>query len=115
MSGLKWEKVAAERRVKKYGAEDVREGGSGGPTRRTARRLSACWPSSRRGCHQWKSLCWGALESVPRLPAYARRALERLKHEMTTALEQEAMYRSALSDVKTTVQDVDPWDNAPSL
>jgi len=60
-------------------------------------------------------LCWEALESVPRLPTYATRALARLKHEMTTALEQEAKYRSILSDVKTTIQDVDPWDNAPSL
>jgi hypothetical protein len=58
------------------------------------------------------SLCWEELESVPRLPSYATRALARLKHEMTTALEQEAKYRSALSDVKTTVQHVDPWDNA---
>jgi hypothetical protein len=41
--------------------------------------------------------------------------MERLRYEMTTALEQEAKYRSALSDVKTTVQDVDPWGNAPSL
>ena len=42
-------------------------------------------------------------------------ARARLKHEMTTALEQEAKYRSALDTVKTTVHDVDPWDNAPSL
>jgi hypothetical protein len=48
-------------------------------------------------------LCWEALEKVPRLPSYAIRALQRLKHEMTTALAQEA------------VKDVDPWDNAPSL
>lgn len=61
------------------------------------------------------SLCWEALESVPRLPSYATRAIQRLKHEMTTALEQEAKYRSALSDVKTAVQDADPWDNAPLL
>jgi hypothetical protein len=44
-----------------------------------------------------------------------QRGTERLRYEMTTALGQEAKYRSALSDVKTTVQDVDPWDNAPSL
>jgi hypothetical protein len=61
------------------------------------------------------SLCWEALENVPRLPSYATRALKRLKHEMTTALEQEAKYRSALRDVKTTVEHADPWDNAPSL
>lgn len=60
-------------------------------------------------------LCWQALENVPRLPSYASRALERLKQEMVTALEQEAKYRGALDTVKTAIQDVDPWDGAPLL
>lgn len=60
------------------------------------------------------SLCWEALERVPRLPSYARHALQRLKAEMTTALDQEAKYRSALSDVRDAVGSVEPWDNAPS-
>jgi hypothetical protein len=59
------------------------------------------------------ALCWEALEGVPRLPTYATRALERLKAEMTTALEQEAKCRSALHDVKAAVDGVDPWGGAP--
>lgn len=59
-------------------------------------------------------VCREALESMPHMPIYGRRALEWLKRELAAALVQEAKYRSALSDVKATIQDVDPWDGALS-
>lgn len=61
------------------------------------------------------SLCWEALENVPRLPSYATRAIERLKAELRAAREQEAKYRSAIDTVKTSVAEVAPWDGAPNL